>query len=62
MRSADSPDAARVRLWRANRGFTQREAAEWYGVTERTWQRYESGERSVPRPLLRRILPLARRG
>jgi transcriptional regulator with XRE-family HTH domain len=47
-----TPNADLVRRWRERRGFTQQQAAEWYGVTERSWQRYESGERPVPRPLL----------
>lgn len=41
--------------WRRARGWTQREAAEWYGCSSRAWQRYESGEAAVPEPLAKRI-------
>lgn len=34
---------------------TQSQAAEWWGVTEREWQRYESGAVPVPMPLLKRL-------
>jgi transcriptional regulator with XRE-family HTH domain len=32
-----------LRAWRARRGFTQARAAAWYGVSERSWRRYEAG-------------------
>lgn len=44
-----------VKLFRQNRDWTQAEAAEWYGCSERSWRRYETGERNVPQPLLNRI-------
>lgn len=44
-----------VHNFRVRRGWTQEEAAGWYGCDVRSWQRYESGERRVPAPLLRRI-------
>jgi hypothetical protein len=44
-----------VRRWREAKGWTQRQAAAWYGVTERHWRRYEAhGFRWNPR--LRRAL------
>ncbi len=36
-------------------GWTQAEAAAWYGCAARTWRRYELGERPIPLPLLLRI-------
>jgi hypothetical protein len=30
-----------LQLWRREQGWTQQQAAEWYGVHERTWRRYE---------------------
>jgi len=44
-----------LRAWRLARGFSQASAADWYGCTLRTWQRYESGERPIPAPLHRRL-------
>lgn len=41
--------------FRLAKGWTQKRAAAWWGCTERSWQRYESGERTVPGPLLKRI-------
>lgn len=42
-----------LREWRRahtedNVPITQAEAAAWYGVHERTWRRYETGEVPVP--------------
>jgi hypothetical protein len=37
-------------------GWTQKEAAEWYGIGWRAWQRWEAGERAIPLPLVLRIL------
>jgi len=45
----------KVRRFRKQTGFTQKEAAKWYGCTERSWQRYEAGDRPVPTPLLHAI-------
>lgn len=53
--------AAIVRAFREERGWTQAEAAEWYGCTERSWRRYESCDRPVPLPLLRRVMSRTRR-
>jgi DNA-binding XRE family transcriptional regulator len=44
-----------IKIFRDVSGMTQRQAAKWYGCTERSWQRYEAGHRSVPLPLLARI-------
>lgn len=57
------PDAGNYRSaiphnFRVIRGWTQAELAEWYGVSVRTWQRYES--QGAPRPLLKRIETWAR--
>jgi transcriptional regulator with XRE-family HTH domain len=43
-----------VYAFRKLKRWTQKEAAEWYGVSERTWRRYETGE-IVCLPLLKRI-------
>ena len=37
-------------------GWSQLQAAKWYGVTERTWQRYEAGESVIPLPLFNRLM------
>lgn len=50
-----------VRLWREAHGFSQATAARKWGVTIRSWQRYESGERPVPPPLRRLITGRLRR-
>jgi transcriptional regulator with XRE-family HTH domain len=50
-----------VRNFRLLRGWTQALAAEWYGVSERTWRRYEAERAAVPKPLLKRIEQWARR-
>jgi transcriptional regulator with XRE-family HTH domain len=42
-----------LRRWRALRGFTQKQAADWYGVSERSWRRYEAG--SIPPHVRRRF-------
>lgn len=45
-----------LKLWRVAQGWTQLQAAEWYGTHERTWRRYEgSGKASVPDKLNKRI-------
>lgn len=44
-----------LREWRESRGLSQSVAAEWYGVTLRQWQRWESGETPIP-PQLPRII------
>ena len=58
-----------LRLWRAQRpgdyawkfnqrklGWSQARAAEWYGVSERQWVRYESGENAIPLSLVKRMI------
>jgi len=42
----------RVVAFRRGEQWTQVAAAKWYGVDERTWRRYELGERPVPLTLL----------
>lgn len=45
-----------LKLWRVAQGWTQEEAAKWYGVHERTWRRYELyGPMFVPNKLNLRI-------
>ena len=39
---------ADLRAWREAEGLTQERAAKLAGVELRGWQRWESGERSVP--------------
>lgn len=46
---------AHVINFRHSRGWSQREAGSWWGVSERQWRRYESGESRVPAPLLKRL-------
>lgn len=49
-------DAERVQEFRTRRGWTQTEAAAWYGVAVRTWRRWERGEGlHVPTPVLKRL-------
>ncbi len=54
VRQVDEVLAERVRKGRASRFLSQREAAEMVGVSERTWQGWESG--TTPRPSHRRAL------
>ncbi len=45
--------------WKNNQkktGWSQVRAASWYGVSERQWIRYESGENSIPLALIKRLL------
>jgi DNA-binding XRE family transcriptional regulator len=42
-----------VREFRHKLGWTQVEAARWFGVHKRTWGKWERGERGVPLPLYR---------
>ncbi len=37
-------------------GWTQDQAAAWYGCSKRQWQRWESGEAAVPLPAVKAIL------
>lgn len=37
-------------------GWTQRRASGWYGVSERQWKRYESGECRIPLALVKRMI------
>lgn len=58
-----------LRLWRQQQagehpykrnqtrpGWTQRRAAQWYGVNERQWQRYEAGDAAIPLTLVKRMI------
>jgi transcriptional regulator with XRE-family HTH domain len=45
-----------LRHWRNTQGWTQATAANWYGVTDRQWRRWENGEQPVPLHLERRLL------
>lgn len=49
------PEPPLLLTFRERRGFTQRQAARWYGVTERSWRRWENGEVRTPRPVVRRV-------
>lgn len=42
--------------FRNRKGWTQEEAAEWFGCTARSWSRYETGARKTPQPLVNRIM------
>lgn len=48
-----------VRNFRIWRNWTQAIAADWYGVTERTWRRWEQD--GAPKPVLKRIEQYAKR-
>ncbi len=37
-------------------GWSQLHAANWYGVSERQWQRYEAGTLAIPLPLIKRLM------
>lgn len=54
MTGAERSGAA-LRVFRHAARLTQGAAADWWGVSERTWRRYERGETHVPRPLVKRI-------
>lgn len=49
-----------LRKFRAIRNFTQAQAAAWYGVSERTWRRWENTG-IAPEPVIKRIVSYARR-
>lgn len=45
--------------WKNNQrkpGWSQLRAAGWYGVSERQWMRYESGESHIPLSLIKRLI------
>ena len=45
--------------WKRNQrkqGWSQVRAASWYGVSERQWKRYESGECRIPLALVKRMV------
>ena len=50
--AARDKDTGRGIRW----GWTQQEAADWYGVGKRAWQRWEGGERGIPLALLKAII------
>jgi hypothetical protein len=39
----------------ARKGWSQQQAADWYGVSKRQWQRWEAGTTPAPRPLINRL-------
>lgn len=43
---------AKLLRWRKAMGWSQEEAAAWYGVTEGAWRHWENGRRKIPRPLI----------
>jgi transcriptional regulator with XRE-family HTH domain len=45
------PVPADVRLWRQRNGLTQKQCGGIVGVHERTWRRWENGERGIPKML-----------
>lgn len=52
-----------LRRWRRARQhfdprWTQEYAATFFGVSERTWRRYERGETHIPQWLVRRVVRL----
>lgn len=47
--------ADHVLAWRERRGWTQAQAARWYGVSVRTWRRWERDEIRVPARVLKRL-------
>lgn len=47
--------------WRKGKGWTQEQAAGWYGVSARTWRRYECAEVRIPKPLSNRIAATTKR-
>lgn len=49
------PGKFKARNGQIKRGWTQEQAAAWYGVSHRQWQRYENGKTPVPLHLVRRI-------
>lgn len=44
-----------LRAWRLSLAWTQSEAATFYGVQLRQWQRYEAGDTPIPANLPRII-------
>lgn len=56
----DADPSATLRRFRAVRDFTQAEAAKWYGVSERSWRRWENTG-TAPTPLMKRIAEYGRR-
>lgn len=44
-----------ARRLKTGRGWTQADAARWWGVSERTWRRYETVPGAAPLALIKRI-------
>ena len=44
-----------VKRFRERRGWTQAQAAAWYGCSEREWRRWERLEVAVSSPALKRM-------
>ena len=51
-------DAQQLYAIRISLDLTQGEAARLIGVEDRTWRRYESEERAIPKPVARLMLLL----
>jgi transcriptional regulator with XRE-family HTH domain len=47
--------AAELRRWRLARGWSQRQAAEWYGCSTEAWRSWEGGRRPIPAHVARRL-------
>ena len=64
LQAAERMDASGLRDWRKSQmtifgePWTQAFAARWYGVSERTWRRWERGELPVPQHVSERIWEL----
>lgn len=43
-------------------GWTQADAAKWWGCSERTWRRYETGPGRPPLALIKRIAKASKTG
>lgn len=56
-----NPTTTLLREFRQAKGWTQEQAAAWYGCKVRSWGRYETGARDTPLPLLNRIDEFMRR-
>jgi DNA-binding XRE family transcriptional regulator len=44
-----------LKAWRKRMSWTQKQAAEWYGVSRASWTHWESGRYPIPMPLIRRL-------
>lgn len=47
-------------LWRMRLGWTQKKAAEWFAVSQRTYENWEQGHREVEQPgPIKKLMELA---